>query len=278
MIDVVYAGNDLMFDGILLSTLSMIRRTKEDIHFHILTMDFTHKAKHFKPFRLDQAKFLEEELRKYNPRTIVEIKDCTELYNLHLDKNANEKPKYSPYCTLRLLMGDFLDLKGKVIYLDCDTMVCGDIKELYDIDMTDLEYRASHDYMGRHWIKSDYINSGILLMNMDVIRETGLLKKCCHMVRTKKMYFTDQTALYKCKTKFEFFPDEYRFNEQRKPKENTVVKHFCKGIQYLPYFYVYNIKQWNIEKVHSFLKIHTFDEDYEIYNEIKKRLKENKDA
>ena len=278
MIDVVYAGNDLMFDGILLSTLSMVRRTKEDIHVHILTMDFSHKAKHFKPFRADQAEFLEKELRKYNKNTIVTIKDCTELYNSHLDKNKNEKPKYSPYCTLRLLMGDFPDLKGKVIYLDCDTMVCGDIKELYDIDMTDLEYRASHDYMGRHWIKYDYINSGILLMNMDVIRETGLLKKCCHMVRTKKMYFTDQTALYKCKTKFDFFPDEYRFNEQRKPKENTVVKHFCKGIQYLPYFYVYNIKQWNIDKVHSFLKIHTFDEDYEIYKKIKDELKEKENA
>ena len=271
MIDVVYAGNDLMFDGILLSTLSMVRRTKEDIHIHILTMDFTHKDPRFKPFRDDQAHFLENELRKYNPKTIVEVKDCTELYNTHLNENANEKPKYSPYCTLRLLMGDFTDLKGKVIYLDCDTMVYGNIKELYDIDMENLEYRASHDYMGRHWIKSDYINSGILLLNLDIIRETGLLKKCCHMVRVKKMYFTDQTALYKCKTKFEFFPDEYRFNEQRNVKPNTVVKHFCKGIRWFP-FKVYNIKQWQIDKVQSYLKIHEFDEDFEIYKEIKSRF------
>lgn len=271
MIDVVYAGNDLMFDGILLSTLSMTRRTREDIHIHILTMDFTHKDPRFKPFRNDQAHFLENELRKYNPKTIVEVKDCTELYNAHLNENANEKPKYSPYCTLRLLMGDFTDLKGKVIYLDCDTMVYGNIKELYDIDMENLEYRASHDYMGRHWIKHDYINSGILLLNLDVIRETGLLKKCCHMVRVKKMYFTDQTALYKCKTKFEFFPDEYRFNEQRSVKPNTVVKHFCKGIRWFP-FKVYNIKQWQIDKVQSYLKIHEFDEDFALYKEIKSRF------
>ena len=271
MIDVIYAGNDLMFDGVLLSALSMVRRTKEDIHIHFFTMDFSHKNEKFKPFRLDQALCIEKELRKYNPNFKFDIVDCTKEYNALLKDNKNEKPVYSPYCTLRLLADQYPFLKGKVVYLDIDTMLYGDVKELYDIDMTNLEFRASHDYMGRVWIKHDYINSGILLLNMDVIRETKLLEKCRYLVKTKKMYFTDQTALYKSKTKFEFFPDEYRFNEQRKVKENTVVKHFCKGIRFFP-FKIYNIKQWEIDKVHSYLKIHDFDVDFEIYKEIKSRL------
>lgn len=272
MIDIIYAGNDLMFDGLLLSLLSMARRTKESIHVHFLTMDFTHKHEKFKPFRLDQAEFIENELRKYNPNFKIDIIDCTKEYNELLANNANEKPVYSPYCTLRLLADQYDVFKGKVIYLDIDTMLYGDIKELYDIDMDGLEFRASHDFMGRKWIKRDYMNSGIMLLNMDVIRETKLLEKSRYLVKTKKMYFTDQTALYLSKVHFEFFPDEYRFNEQRNVKSNTVVKHFCKGIRWFP-FKVYNVKQWEIEKVQNYLKIHEFDEDFAIYKEIISRYR-----
>lgn len=272
MIDIIYAGNDLMFDGVLLSTLSMLRRTKEDIHVHFFTMDFTEKNPKFKPFRLDQAKFIETELRKFNPNFRFSIVDCTEKYNQLLKDNKNEKPVYSPYCTLRLLADQYDELKGKIIYLDIDTMIYGDIKNLYDLDIEGIEYMASHDYMGRFWIKRDYINSGILLLNMDLIRETKLLEKCRKLVKTKKMYFTDQTALYKSKTHFKFFPNEYRFNQQRKVKPDTVVKHFCKGIRWFP-FKIYNVKQWEIEKVQNYLKIHEFDEDFEIYQEIKNKLK-----
>ena len=274
MIDVIYAGNDLMFDGVLLSALSMVRRTKEDIHIHFFTMDFTEKNEKFKIFRDDQARFIEKELRKYNPNFKFSIIDCTAEYNKLLKDNKNEKPVYSPYCTLRLLADRYKELQGKVVYLDIDTMLYGDVKELYDIDMEGLEFRAAHDYMGRIWIKRDYFNSGILLLNMDEIRKTKLLEKSRYLVKTKKMYFTDQTALYKSKVHFEFFPDEYRFNEQRSVKSNTVVKHFCKGIRWFP-FKVYNVKQWEIDKVQNYLKIHEFDEDYEIYKEIKSRYPKN---
>lgn len=270
MINVLYAGNDLMFDGLLLSLLSMVRRTKEDINVYFLTMDFTNKNPKYKPFRISQAKFIENELRKYKSNFKLSIIDCTNEYDAFLKDNANEKPVYSPYCTLRLLADKYNELQGKIIYLDIDTMIYGDIKELYDIDMTNLEFRASHDYMGRVWVKKDYINSGILLMNMDVIRETKLLEKCRYLVKTKKMYFTDQTALYKSKTKFEYFPNEYRFNEQRRVKPDTIVKHFCKGIRWFP-FKIYNVKQWEIDKVHSYLKIHEFDEDFDIFKDIKSR-------
>ena len=270
MIDIIYAGNDLMFDGVLLSTLSMVRRSKEPIHVHFLTMDFTEKNEKFKPFKEEQAHFIEKELRKYNPKFTFSIIDCTEEYNKLLKDNKNEKPVYSPYCTLRLLADQYEEFQGKVIYLDIDTMLYGDIKELFDVDIDGLEFRAAHDYMGRRWVAKDYFNSGVLLLNMDKIKETKLLEKARHLVKTKKMYFTDQTALYLSKTHFEFLPGEYRFNEQRKVKEDTVVKHFCKGIKKFP-FYIYNVKQWEIEKVQNYLKIHEFDEDFEIYKEIKSR-------
>ena len=88
----------------------------------------------------------------------------------------------------------------------------------------------------------------------------------------RAIQYLQETALYLSKVHFEFFPDEYRFNEQRNVKPNTVVKHFCKGIRWFP-FKVYNVKQWEIEKVQNYLKIHEFDEDFAIYKEIISRYR-----
>lgn len=47
-----------------------------------------------------------------------------------------------------------------------------------------------------------------------------------------------------------------------------VIKHFCKGIRYLPFFKVYNYKQWQVEKMHKFFKIYDFDEYYVQYEKL----------
>ena len=159
-----------MFDGLLLSLLSMVRRTKEDIHVHFLTMDFTHKKPKFKPFRRSQANFIETELRKYNPNFKISIIDCTAEYNQLLKDNANEKPVYSPYCTLRLLADRYEQLQGKIIYLDIDTMVYGNIKDLIEL----RQFIKSSWYMelgiqSNYNMKRESLNSSETTMDESVL-------------------------------------------------------------------------------------------------------------
>ena len=45
-----------------------------------------------------------------------------------------------------------------------------------------------------------------------------------------------------------------------------MVKHFCRGIRWLPFFHIYNIKQWEREAVHKKLKIYYFDDVYARYD------------
>lgn len=61
-----------------------------------------------------------------------------------------------------------------------------------------------------------------------------------------------------------------RFNEQRDIKKDTVVKHFCRGIFWLPFFHIYNIKQWERDAVHKRLKIHYYDDIYDQYDQLAK--------
>ena len=113
----------------------------------------------------------------------------------------------------------------------------------------------------------------MLLFNMKKIKETGLLEKAREKIKTKKMLFADQDAVYYSTTKKLLLPRIY--NEQRKfNDQNTVICHFCKRLLLWPYPRTENYKQWNIEQVHKVLKCHAFDSDLEEYLMFKKQYEE----
>lgn len=113
----------------------------------------------------------------------------------------------------------------------------------------------------------------MLLFNMKKIKETKLLEKARQLIKTKKMLFADQDAVYRSTTKKLLLPRV--FNEQRKFNDkNTVICHFCKRLLLWPYPRTENYKQWNVEQVHKILKCHAFDDDLEEYLKLKKEYEE----
>ena len=65
-----------------------------------------------------------------------------------------------------------------------------------------MKLRGSLDYYGKWFfknkkIKFNYINSGVLLLNLKKIRETKLLKRARQMCQNKKMFMPDQSSLNK---------------------------------------------------------------------------------
>ncbi|MDY6069466.1 MAG: glycosyltransferase family 8 protein [Opitutales bacterium] len=63
----------------------------------------------------------------------------------------------------------------KGIYLDCDTVVLGDIEKLFDIDLKDAPMAAVEDTVSekyyKKWGLKNYFNSGVLLLNIKKLRE-----------------------------------------------------------------------------------------------------------
>ncbi len=269
MIPICFSGNRGYFEGFLMCVMSLAKYTDEELCIYALTMDLSKENPNFLAYTDQQIDLLTEILQKKNKNSRAVKIDVTELYKKHLLGGKNHKNGYTPYAMLRLLSEFLPELPDKLIYLDSDTMCCSDIKQLYDIDVENYDVAMVKDYMGRFWIRPTYCNSGVLLMNLKRMKENGTFKKVREMVYNKKMLMPDQTALNKyCKKKY--LP--FRFNEQRKIKEDTVVKHFCKGIVFfLPFgFHIYNIKQWEREKVHKSLKIFMFDDIYAEVDKLKK--------
>ena len=269
MIDIIYSGNDKYFNQIFLSSLSMAMHTKEALHIRIMTLDCETKKGKYYSITPKQVEFLDFVLKTYNKDSLATLIDMTMLYEKYIPKDGkNKNTVYTPYSILRLLCTHIEGLPSKIIYLDTDTMVYNDINELYSINLMDNEYAAVQDIVGRYFFGWNYCNSGILLLNLDRIKETKLFDKCIQYISTKRRFMPDQDALNYHKTKRIVLPR--KFNEQRNVKDDTVVKHFCKIPKMFPFIHTVNIKQTNRDGVHNTLKIHEFDDVFKVYDELRK--------
>ncbi len=266
--DILFCGNDKVFDGVLTAGLSIVRRMERPrpLRIHIFTMELTRVSPNYLPITTEQAQIIEKALRRHNPETTVTVYDVTECYEKHLMRNANEDCYCSPYTLLRLL-ADLYPMPDKLLYLDADVMACRDIGLLYDQDVSQVEYAAARDHYGHFLVNPNYINAGVLLFNMKRCRETGIFEKARELIRVKKLTFADQSALIRSTTKCKVL--RHWFNDQKFLYKKTVIRHFSKRLFYLPYPHTENIKQWHVEKVRKKFGYTCFDDILDEYLQIK---------
>ncbi len=275
MINILLCGNIKVFDGALTELLSITNRTKETIRCYIFTMNLSRIKEEYKSITDSQIEFLNKVVKsKKSDNEVIKI-DVTELYETEFGKCKNETAYCTPYTLLRLLADLVEDIPDKILYLDIDMMAASDISKLYSIDVSNYEYAVVKEKYGSVFIWPDYINAGMLLFNMKKVKETKLLEKARKLIRTKKMLFADQDAIYRATTSKLIIPRIY--NEQSKfNRKDTVICHFCKRLLLWPYPRTENYKQWNVEEVHKILKCHTFDTDLEEYKKLKEVYEQEK--
>lgn len=268
MINLLLCGNRKFFDGALTQLISIKNRTEEAINCYIFTMDASRLNKEYVCITDEQIEFLNDIVKSKNSESQVTKIDVTEMYEKEFLNCANEKAYCTPYTLLRLLADLIPNMPDKLLYLDIDIMVGKDISMLYNTDIEDYEYAAVREKYGSKLIRPDYINAGMLLLNMKKIKETKLLEKARKLIKTKKLLFADQDAIFRSTTEKLLLPRIY--NEQSSfNRKDTVICHFCKRLLLFPYPRIENYKQWNVEEVHSVLKCHYFDDDLEEYINLK---------
>ena len=260
MVNILFCGNAGVFDGMLTGMLSILKRTesKEPFTFYVFTMTLTRIKDNYTPVTAEQAEFLEKVVRAYNDENRIRLIDVTELYEKEFAHCPNENAYCSPYTLIRLL-ADLVDgMPDKLLYLDADIMFNRDVHLLYDTDVSEYEYAAGRDHYGKYLIQPNYINAGVLLFNMEKMRETGIFGKARDWLRKKKLVFADQSALIRSTSRKKMLPQ--RFNDQKFLHKHTVVRHFSKRLFWLPYPHTDNIKQWHVTRVHKVFKYFEFDD------------------
>lgn len=276
MINILFCGNDKVFDGMITTMLSILKRTKtkESFNFYIYTMDVSHLNPKYLALSDEMADYLDQIAKSYNQANKVTKIDVLDIYNKEFANSPNEQCYCSPYTLLRLF-ADIVDgMPDKLLYLDIDIMFNRDIELLYNIDIEKVEYAAANDHYGKYLINPRYINAGVLLFNMKKCRETNLFEKARQLIKTKKLVFADQSAIIRATTKKKLIAQ--KFNDQKFLHKHTVVRHFSKRLFWLPYPHTDNIKQWHVDKVHKVFKYHQFDDILNEYLELKNKF-ENKE-
>lgn len=259
--NIMLCGDSNVCEGIFLSSLSICKNVSRDINFFILTASI---AKH-SAISQSFADKLQNSLLKKKKGVTVTLIDITDIFGSYLPL-ANMGTRFTPLCMLRLFADTVPQIPDKILYLDTDVLCRGDFSEMYDLDISQVDIAGVPDRYGKWFFgnifKHDYLNSGVLLMNMKNIRQSGLFKKCRDMCRDKKMFMPDQSALNKLAVK-QKIPAEY--NSQGKIRKNTVLKHFTTFFKFFPYIRAVTIKPWHTDKLHKELRIYEFDDILDEY-------------
>lgn len=128
--------------------------------------------------------------------------------------------RYTIAASYRLLLPDLLPEYDKVLYLDCDIIVRNNLAQLYHTTNLENNYlgavlEASLDFQEANIRKlgckpGEYFNSGFLLMNLQKMREDGMVNKFLDGLKVDYLEFPDQDVLnIQCRNKVLPLPPHY---------------------------------------------------------------------
>lgn len=178
IVPIFYACDDAFVKFTIISIRSMLENASPDrfYRFHILITDVSERSRR-----------VAKELERENAEIIFE--DVTS-YLTAIEKKLPLRDYYSKTTYYRLFIADMFPQYDKTIYIDSDTVVLGDISELYDTDLKDNYVGAvtervmtDVDVYGRYVEqvlgidRYAYFNAGLLLLNCKQFRKNDLLKK-----------------------------------------------------------------------------------------------------
>ncbi|HUN55446.1 MAG TPA: glycosyltransferase family 8 protein [Smithella sp.] len=201
-----------------------------------------------------------------------------------------------PTC-YRLMLADILLQCDKCIYLDSDVIVQTDLTELFSIDLDgfylggikDVDFNDPFQKNDERYketglcAQSNYINTGVLLMNLKKIRHEGLTGNFLREIK-KGYKFADQDVLnITCLNKIKYLPVKYNMisylyseikpyrvyhkDEFDEAKKNPLIIHYAAsykpwlyyGLEYddrwFKYFKISIFKSQNLKRKNGKLKI-----------------------
>lgn len=272
--NLLYCGDSNIEKGLGLSALSLAKHAGEPLDIYVLTAGIVWGKKTYSPISEAGVERIRRMLKTEDEKNSITRIDVSGLFRGQLPE-ANMDTRFTPCCMLRLYADQIGELPKRLLYLDTDVLCRGGLSGFYHQDMTGYEIAGTLDYYGkwffrRNLLHMDYLNSGVLLLNMEKIRETGLLSRCREMCRTKKMFMPDQSALNKLAAAKKLMPRKY--NEQRRLRKDTILQHFTTTFRFFPWIHTVSVKPWEPEKMHTVLKLYEYDDLLEQYLAYEKQL------
>lgn len=217
-----------------------------------------------------------KQIKKYECENVnIEFVDLSYYIEKVKDK-LYTRDYYTNTTYFRLFLPELYPQYDKVVYLDSDIIVVGDISELYNVDMgTNLITAAPDDIIQKNKVFQDYaelvvgvakyqhyFNAGVLLMNLDQLRKFKFQEKFLYLLGTVKFSVAqDQDYLNRlCKGRTTLISHDWNVmpyvNEETKKED----------IKLIHYNFAY--KPWHFEDVTYNEYFWKYAQKTEFYDEI----------
>lgn len=119
----------------------------------------------------------------------------------------------------------FPDL-DRILWLDCDTIVDGDISELWDIYLGD-NYFAACEEIHRTFPTAHYFNAGVMMINLVKMRD-GKADEAVDLLNRVPFPYVEQDCLnILCNGRILELPSKYNVNRFTKPTKEEVIIHYA---------------------------------------------------
>lgn len=188
MIDVVLCSDEnyAPYSAVVMISALTNTKYKEGFHFHLLTTG------------------LKEETEAKLKSTILEYGAKIDITTVNASITRERKIELGRFgiaALFRLYMHRYLDKSIKrVIYLDCDLVILGDLKQLWEQDLADKTVGAVTDLCSPSSYSkrvTDYFNSGVLLINLEKWRNKNIGENALENLITTpyKYQYLDQDVL-----------------------------------------------------------------------------------
>lgn len=192
--NILYASNDGYARHLGVSLYSLLEHNKimEEIHVFLMSVYMSEE---------NQKKLTEITAGFGRTLTVIEMGDLQERFHSTVDTRG-----FDISAMTRLFAADALPEEVKrIIYLDCDTVILGDISPLWGMEMGDnlvgmvLEPTAYKKMREAIDLSKDepYYNSGVLLMNLERWRREETQNKLMHYYAKKggNLFACDQDTI-----------------------------------------------------------------------------------
>lgn len=185
MIPVFFASDDNYAPFLSVAIVSLLENCNKDYFYKIHVIHDNMSKKN-----MEKIKSLET---SYSEIIFDSISNNLDFIGDNLD-NRLRPDLFTLTIYFRLFIPDMFKEYNKAIYIDSDIVVTGDISKLYNTDLENNYIGASRDKsiigikefedyftygVGINY--KDYINSGVLLLNMEELRNKGLSQKFLYL-------------------------------------------------------------------------------------------------